>query len=133
MSKDLMEEIVYVGSININIYKSISKDIDSDKVIITKERINHINTRHNNDYKIYSSYIADILKSPDFILESNKPHTAFILKYFIKNNKKFQLILRIHTKNDRPKYENSIITLLKISEKKWNKYLRNKKILYKHE
>ena len=73
-----------------------------------------------------------MLIQPDYILEANRPHTAFVLKAFRVDGIRFQLILRLVTVEDPEGYSNSIITFLKISEKKWNKYLRNKKILYSH-
>ena len=70
---------------------------------------------------------------PDYILEANKPNTAFVLKQIKKNNVKIQLILRLKTSTDCENYKNSIITFLKIEQKKWDKYLRNKKVLYRKE
>jgi len=35
--------------------------------------------------------------------------------------------------NDLKEYKNSMIPFLKIEQKKWDKYLRNKKILYSRE
>ena len=56
--------------------------------------------------------------------------TAFILKRIIDNEKNYQLILRLKTSNDPKNYKNSVTTFLKISDKTWRKYLRNKEILY---
>ena len=66
-------------------------------------------------------------------LEANKPNTAFVLKQIKKNNVKFRLILRLKISTDCENYKNSIITFLKIEQKKWDKYLRNKKVLYRKE
>ena len=43
----------------------------------------------------------------------------------------YRVILRLATSSDDKDKKNSIITAFYISEKKWNKYLRNKIILYK--
>lgn len=122
-----------IGKINKNIYKCITEDITTDKVIITDNQINHIKSRHPNDYENFSSYFPDILSDPDFILEANKPNTAFILKQITENDLTVQLILRLQTSQDPKEYKNSIITFLKIDIKTWNKYLRNKKILYRKD
>ncbi len=42
-------------------------------------------------------------------------------------------MLRILTSVDNPDFKNSVITFLNINERTWNKYLRNKEILYKKE
>lgn len=116
-----------IGKINKNIYKCVTEDITTEEVIITDNQINHIKNRHPNDYEIFSSYFSDILSDPDFILEANKPNTAFILKQITENDLTVQLILRLQTSQDPKGYKNSIITFLKIDIKTWNKYLRNKR------
>ena len=122
-----------ISKINKNIYKCVTEDITTEEVIITDNQINHIKNRHPNDYENFSSYFSDILSDPDFILESNKPNTAFILKQITENDLTVQLILRLQTSQDPKGYKNSIITFLKIDIKTWNKYLRNKKILYRKD
>lgn len=116
-----------IGKINKNIYKCVTEDITTEEVIITDNQINHIKNRHPNDYENFSSYFSDILSDPDFILEANKPNTAFILKQITENDLTVQLILRLQTSQDPKGYKNSIITFLKIDIKTWNKYLRTKK------
>ena len=66
-------------------------------------------------------------------MEANKPNTAFVLKKINEAGVNSQLILRLQTSQDPAGYKNSIITFLKIDQKKWDKYLRNKKILYSRE
>ena len=44
-----------------------------------------------------------------------------------------QMVLRIHTSIDKKGFKNSIISCWKISNKRLQNYLRNKKILYKQE
>ncbi len=122
-----------VGKINREIYKCITGDIVTDEVIITDNQIQHIRERHPNDFERFSQYLGEIVNQPDYILESDKPNTAFILKAFEDNGNNFQLILRIKTSEDPENYKNSIITFLKIEQRKWEKYLRNKKILYRRE
>ena len=122
-----------IGKINKNIYKCVTEDITTEEVIITDNQINHIKNRHPNDYENFSSYFSDILSDPDFILEANKSNTAFILKQITENDLTVQLILRLQTSQDPKGYKNSIITFLKIDIKTWNKYLRNKKILYRKD
>ncbi len=120
-----------IGKINKQIYKCITDDIITDEVVITDVQIQHIKDRHPQDYERFKQYFPEIIQNPDYILAANKPNTAFILKTFNIKDENFQLILRIITSNDPIEYKNSIITFLKVSDKKWNKYLRNKKILYK--
>lgn len=122
-----------IGYIDVEKYKSISPDIRTCEVIITDERIRHIQERHPNDYERFCAYIPLMLQDPDYIIAANKPNTAVILKEFVENGEKFKLILRLKTP-DMPKgYKNSIISFWYVGETTWNKTLKNKNILYKKE
>lgn len=120
-----------VGKIDIKIYNCITKDITTDEVIITDERIQHIKEHHPNNYEQYYSYMRSIIENPEYIIEANKPNTALILKSFSNGNETFKTVLRLITSSDNSKFKNSIITFMKINEKEWNRLLKNKKILYK--
>lgn len=126
-------EVHSVGKIDRNIYKCVTDDIVTDEVIITDERILHIKERHPNDYERFYSYIPSIISQPDYIIKANMPDTAIVLKEIIDGGEKFQLVLRLKTAQGKPEYKNSVITFLNISERTWNKYLRNKEILYRRE
>lgn len=131
--KNGVSDVHFVGRIDKEIYRCVTEDIVTDEVIITDERIEHIRERHPGDYERYVRYMEEIIAHPDYILEANKPNTAFILKQIQEAGEQFELILRLKVCGDPAEYKNSIITFLKVKEKKWNKYLRNKKILYKNE
>jgi hypothetical protein len=122
-----------IGKIDIEKYRVVSEEIRTDEVVITDERIQHIQERHPNDFERYSKYMADIVSDPQYILEANKPNTAFLLKEFEDAGEKFQLILRLAVEGDAPEHKNSIITFLRVEEKRYRRYLRTKKILYKSE
>lgn len=122
-----------VGKIDIEIYNCITKDITTDEVIITDERIQHIKEHYPNNYEQYYSYMRSIIENPEYIIEANKPNTALILKSFSNGNETFKTVLRLITSSDNSKFKNSIITFMKINEKEWNRLLKNKKILYKSE
>lgn len=122
-----------VGKIDIEIYNCITKDITTDEVIITDERIQHIKEHHPNNYEQYYSYMRSIIENPEYIIEANKPNTTLILKSFSNGNETFKTVLRLITSSDNSKFKNSIITFMKINEKEWNRLLKNKKILYKSE
>ena len=122
-----------IEKIDIEIYRCVTADIQTSDVIITQQQIEHIQERHPNDYEWYFKYVNEILESPDYILEANKPKTAFILKHICDNGKNYQLILRLKTSQDPISYKNSVITFLKVDDKRYNRYLRTKKILYKNE
>lgn len=123
----------FVGKIDMQIYSCISERITTDEVIITEERIQHIQERHPLDFEQYKKYLEVAVCDPDFILEANRPNTALVLKKIEEHGLYFQLVIRVKIFEDPNDYKNSVITFLKINDKTWRKYLRNKKILYKKE
>ena len=123
----------YVGKLDKQMYKCITENILNDDVIITNEQIAHIKERHPNDYEYYSQYFKEIIEKPDYIIKDNRPDTAVILKQIIENGKRFQLVLKLCTSKEKEGFKNSIITFLKINDKRWNRYLRTKPIVYKRE
>lgn len=128
-----VHNVYYIGKIDREIYKCVTEDIRTDEVIITDERILHIKERHPNDYERYYSYMTQIVECPDYIIETNKPNTALILKDFSNGTEQFKTILRLVTSVDNENFKNSIITFMKIDEKEWKRLIKNKKVLYKSE
>lgn len=127
------EGVQTIGRINRDKYSVVSSDIRTDEVIISNERITHIMERHPNDYERYAHHIGEMLESPQYIIADPVPNTAVVLHEFVENDERFRLILKLAVVGDEEYKKNSVITFLKISEKKFKKYLRNKKILYKLE
>ena len=122
-----------IGKIDINIYKCVTEDIQTDEVIITDNQIAHIKERHPDAYEQFSRFFNEILQKPDYIIEANKPDTAIILKEINVGSQKTKTVLKLAASSVSSKLSNSIITFMKIDDKDWNRLLRNKKILYKSE
>ena len=116
-----------VGRINRNIYECVTRNIRTDEVIITEERIEHIKERHPTDFERYNKYLEEIIGNPDYII-ANKSNTAILLKEIIDgDSNRFKLVLRIAVKDDPVEYRNSVISFWHIGETTWNKMLKNKK------
>lgn len=122
-----------VGYIDIEKYRCIAENITTDEVIITPERIQHIEQRHPGDYEKIAPHLQAALKSPDYILQDKSPNSGLILKTIEENGLKFQIILRIHTPADPPNFKNSIISAWRIRENEYKRLIRSKKILYRQE
>ena len=88
-----VNKVYSVGKIDIEIYKCVTEDIQTDEVIITERQIEHIKERHPSDYERYFSYAQEIIREPDYILEANKPNTAFVLKLLLITGKTISLYL----------------------------------------
>ena len=108
----------------------MSEYLITNEVIITEERIQHIQERHPGDFERYVSYLKQIIEDPDYILEANKPNTAVLLKEFEQQEERFKMILRIRVESDPVGYKNSVLSFWYIGETTWRKTLKHKKILY---
>lgn len=128
-----LNDIYFVGRINLDIFKAVSENIRTDEVVISNVQLEHIKNRHSDAYANCFQYLKEIIEAPDYIIEANKPNSAVLLKSIATNGKNYKLILRFKISTDPDGYKNSIITFLNVDVKDWNRLLKNKKILYKHE
>ena len=126
-------DVNFICNLDPNIYKVITTSIVTTQVIITDRQLEHIRERHPDISESVIGQLEKIISSPDYIIETDMPSTANILKHLEINGKGYQLILRIKTDSDPVEFQNSIITLMSVNEKRYRQYLRNRKILYKRE
>ncbi len=105
--------------------------IVTENVILTYERLKHIQEHHPGDYEKYGSYIEEILSSPDYIIEDNKNiDTVLFLKTIKENEKNIQIVLKLNTNVNEKDKQNSILTFWKIKDKTYRQLIRNKEIIY---
>ena len=129
-------DVNFICNLDPTIYKVITTSIVTTQVIITDRQLEHIRERHPDISETVIEQLEKIISSPDYIIETDMPDmpsTANILKHLEINGKGYQLILRIKTDSDPVEFQNSIITLMSVNEKRYRQYLRNRKILYKRE
>ncbi len=123
------DEYVEIGKINIELLKDVY-NIATDKLIITKERIEHINKRHKKDYDLYGQYMLEILNNPDYILEDiENENTVLYLKSIKELN--LQIVIKLQTEKKENK-SNTIITFWHMRKRSYNQIIKkNKKIFEK--
>lgn len=122
-----------VGKISLDVYSVVAEDICTDEVIMTDERIAHIEDHHPGDYAQFSPYLPEILEAPDYIIRDERPNTAIVLKeiFDAEKQKYVRVALRLATISDRSDHKNSILTLMKIRKQEYNRLVKNKEVLYK--
>ena len=126
-------EMNFICDLDPEIYRVVTADIQTWHVIITDRQLAHIRERHPDISDTILEQLAEIIRAPDYIIETEMPDTANILKHLEINGKGYQLVLRIRTGQDPEEFQNSIITFMSVNEKRYRQYLRNRKILYKRE
>lgn len=122
-----------VGFIDREKFRPIAENITTDEVILTDERVRHIQDRHPGDFERYFMYISEIIENPDYILRANKPKSALLLKRFAQDEDGYKLILRLKTPGDPAEFKNSIISFQKVEIKRYIRYVNSEKVLYRRE
>lgn len=118
---EMEEEYVEIGKIDISsLIKSY--DIKTDKLIITKERIEHINKRHNNDYDLYNKYMKEIIDNPDYILKDiENINTLLYLKTIKELN--LQMVIKLQTEENVNK-SNTVITFWHMRKRSYKQIIK---------
>ena len=122
--------VLFVCRLDVGLYHCVADKIITDEVIITDERIQHIKARHPGDYERFVDYMAETIKTPDYIIEDKKANTAIVLKEFNDSGQKFRLVLRLKIETDPEEYKNSILSFWHVGETSWKKTVKNKNVLY---
>ena len=126
-------DVRFVCDLNPEIYNRVVPIIKTCHVIITDKQLIHIRERHPDISETVMERLAEIIQEPDYIIATEKLYTANVLKRIECNGKSYQLVLQIYTDGDPDGFQNSIITFMSVNEKRYQQYLRNRRILYKRE
>ncbi|MCI8915444.1 MAG: hypothetical protein HFF26_02075 [Oscillospiraceae bacterium] len=124
-----------IARIDLSKYQCISTGIRSNLVVLTDNQMEHIIKRRGVEFwERYQGHFKEILEDPDYIF-ADKQHenTAVACKIFIEDGKTVQLVIRLALVEDDPKLQNSIITAILESNKRFAQRLRNNQPLYKKE
>ena len=127
-----MIEIRTLGKINITILEKEYGKIQTDEIIVTNERLNHIRERHPEDYSLFEEYGAESVTSPDLVVKDVKHiGTVFMVKRLPDTN--LNVVVRIALETDDSGLKNSVMTFYRIREKNLKKLIEKNGILYKKE
>ena len=126
-------DVRFVCDLNPEIYNRVVPIVKTCHVIITDKQLIHIRERHPDISETVMERLAEIIQEPDYIIATEKLYTANVLKRIECNGKSYQLVLRVYTDGDPDGFQNSIITFMSVNEKRYQQYLRNRRILYKRE
>lgn len=121
--------------LNTNTLGKFKNKIKTKEGVMTKERLNHITEKHNNEYKQLSPYLSDIIRKPDYVLGDNKHEdTIILLKQIGELGKNGRVVIKLALRNDEKHPKNSIITLMKLSERTWKQTIKNRgNIIYEKD
>lgn len=122
------KEYIEIGKLNIKFFEKIGEHLITDEVVFTYERMNHVETKRLQLFNEVKNVLPDILYNPDYIYRdwNNRDNTLVLIKS-LDEKSNLNVVLKIAVLNDEKHTKNSIITMIKIGNKTFNKIKRNKK------
>lgn len=127
-----MPEVLSLGKINTEVLEKEFGKIQTDEIIVTNERLDHIRERHPEDYDLFKKYGKDSVVYPDMVIIDKKHNgTVFMVKKLPDTN--LNVVVRVVLETDDSKLKNSIMTFYRIREKNLKKLIEKNRLLYKKE
>lgn len=125
-------EIRGLGRINTVLLEKEFGKIQTDKIIVTNERLLHIQERHPQDYELFEKYGRDSVQNPDYVIRDMKNDgTVFMVKKLPDTN--LNVVVRVVLDTDKAGLQNSVMTFYRIRERNLKKMIEKNALLYKKE
>ena len=119
-----------LGKIDINPLVQIFGEMQTDEVIVTDERMEHIIERHPQDYELFLEYGVSTVTNPDFIIKDSKCNgTIFMVKRLTNTN--INVVVRVALSIDKRGLKNSVMTSYRLRDRNLKKMLERNEVLYK--
>lgn len=107
-----------VGKITKEVIEKLNLDIKEDTpIFIGEANIEHIKTRHLEDYKKYGNQIPNIISNPTYLARDEKKNSIQYIKKYIINNEMVLIVVRASGKKQQ-----FVRTMYIMAEEKIEKY-----------
>ena len=127
-----MAETIYLGRIDTEILEIEFGKLGTDELIVTNERIEHIKSRHSEDFELFEIYGSLVAEKPDIVLKDKKnENTVFLIKRL--DNTNLNVVVRVILEKENSDLKNSVMTFYRIRDRNLWKLMEKNKILYKSE
>lgn len=121
-----------LGTIDAELFKERFGKLNTDEIIVTHERLEHIKERHPEDFPLFEKYGAECVQAPDLIVEDTAHMgTAFMIKRLPDTN--LNVVVRLSLESDEKHLKNSVMTFYRIRERNLKKLIQKNQLLYKRE
>lgn len=129
---NVFAEYTLLGSLNSEYLSAEFGELQTNEIIITNERLEHIKERHNADVPLFEKYAAIAVTKPDVVLKDTEHNgTVFMVKKITDTN--LNVVVRLALNTDKQGFKNSVMTFYRIREKNLKKLESRHKVLYKSE
>ena len=121
-----------LGRIDERALKKEFGDLRTEEVIVTEERIKHIQERHSQDVTLFELYGKETVSEPDLIIKDGKNKgTVFMIKYLPDCN--INVVVRLVLETEDEGLKNSVMTVYRIRTRNLEKLLKKNKVIYRKE
>lgn len=130
--KDVITEYISLGFMETSYLEKEFGKLQTNEIIVTQERLEHIKQRHAEDFALFDEYAAKTVSSPDLVLkDTNNEGTVFVVKQLPETN--LNVVVRLALGTDEDGHKNSVMTFYRIREKNLKKLKNKHKVLYNKE
>ena len=127
-----MQYYFELGKLNLEPLEKAYGTIQTDEVVITVERMQHVQNRHKEDYELLWGSVSKVVSNPDIIIKDEKNNgTIFMIGKVQESN--LNVVVRVALSTDKKGLKNSIMTFYRLREKNLKKILGKNQVLYKKE
>lgn len=133
MKLDEVEENIRVlGKIDLKLLEEAFGKIQTDEIVITNERVEHILERHREDYDLFFKYATTTVTQPDIVIKDGKSiGTIFMIKRLSDTN--INVVVRVALNTDKKGLKNSVMTFYRLRDTNLRKLMNKNEVLYKNE
>lgn len=125
-------EAIILGKIDPAPLEAVFGPLLTADVVVTQERMEHIQSHHPQDYALFLTHGADAVTAPDLILQDTKHEgTVFAIRHLPDTH--LNVVLRLALAGDDPSHRNSVMTFYRIRERNLHKLVERFPLLYKRE
>lgn len=107
-------------------------ELQTDEVILTDEREEHIYVRHPEDYAYFCEYGTVAVENPDFVIKDNKNDgTVFMVKKLADTN--VNVVVKLALSTGKMGLKNSVMTCYRIRERNLQKLMNKNSLIFQRE
>lgn len=112
----MITEYISLGFMETSCLEKEFGKLQTNEIIVTQERLEHIKQRHAEDFELFDEYAAKTVSSPDLVLkDTNNKGTVFVVKQLPETN--LNVVVRLALGTDEDGHKNSVMTFYRIREK----------------
>ncbi|WP_147369786.1 PBECR3 domain-containing polyvalent protein [Fusobacterium necrophorum] len=128
--KRLKEEVVIETAFPKEIQNVLEREfgkLNTTKVILRKERLQHIEERHPEVVEVIKNNFNEIIETPDYILKDEKNENTILLIRELEN-KAYNTVIKISVK-ENTELKNSTLTFYKIRDREVRRLCNISKVI----